>query len=83
MVEILQSKVPAEYFARLIDLLNRNYKTKVETDQRLNIRVNGLTADRTIANTIPGQYRDQFVKKIYIVSHDSFPKSDGLHCAVP
>ncbi len=79
MVEILQSKVPAEYFARLIDLLNRNRKIKVETHQRLNLRVNGLTADRTIADTVPGQYRDQFVKKIHIVSRNSFPKCDGLH----
>ena len=49
--------------ANLVDLIDRNRKIQIETDQRLHVGVNGLTTDHAEMHPIVLEQRENFLQE--------------------
>ena len=67
--------------ANLIDLIHRDRKIQVETDERLDIGIYSLAADHAEAHSVLLEQGEYFLQEIGLVQSDGLPEGECFHGA--
>src|ERR1700685_2862240 len=67
--------------ANLVDLIDRNRKIQIETDQRLDVGVDRLPADHAEAHSVVLEQREDLLQEIGFVQSDGLPEGECFHGA--
>jgi len=62
----------------LVDLINRYDKIEIETDQRLHVGVDSLTANHAEAHFVLLEQSEDFLQEIGFVQSDAFQKESAF-----